>query len=151
MYAGVVRVVAVVRSLESVSAAAAAAGVVYVVVGVVVAIPACSIPSALNTRQKYIPGTTTVISRFIFHTKSSAVHITKNRCQFFFFDTSSHRDRGIVRVLPFVYALLQPLLFFCTPYPSFLFPDSCRYRSQPTFLFTPRQLSTAAAAVVVQT
>ena len=58
MYAGVVRVVAVVRSFESVSAAAATAAVVYVVfAGVVVAVPACCRPSALNTRHKYIPGT----------------------------------------------------------------------------------------------
>ena len=71
MYADVVRVVAVVRGFESVSAAAAAAAVVYVVVGVVVAVPACCRPSALNTRHKYIPGTT-------------AVRITKNKCPFFF-------------------------------------------------------------------
>ena len=57
MYAGVVRVVAVARSFESVSAGAAAAAIVYdVVVRVVVAVPACCRPSALNTRHKYIPG-----------------------------------------------------------------------------------------------
>ena len=67
MYAGVVRVVSVIRSFDSVCAAAAASAVVYVVVGVDVPVPACCRLSALNTRHKYIQGTT-VISRFVLHT-----------------------------------------------------------------------------------
>ena len=70
VYADVVCVVAFVGSFESVSAVAAG-DVVYVVVvvvvfvGVVVAVPPCCRPFALNTRHKYVPG---VISRFVLHT-----------------------------------------------------------------------------------
>ena len=74
MYADVFRIVAVVRGFESgfAAAAAAAAAVVYVVVvGVVVVVPACCRPSALNTKHKYIPGTT-------------EVRIPKNKCNFVF-------------------------------------------------------------------
>ena len=70
-----------------------------------------------------------------------------------------HRDRGKERVLPFVFALLLlPLLLlplpllscFCTLQPRFYFSNSCRRCLQHGFLSTPRQLSTAAAAVVIR-
>ena len=105
MYAVVVWVVAVVSSFGSVSAAAAAtAAVVHVVVGVIAG-PAFCRPSAQNTRHNYMPGT-----NFIFF----FAHYNQNILVIFFLGTSSHRDRGLVGVLPFVYALLLPLLFICT-------------------------------------
>ena len=67
------------------TAAAAAAAVVYVVVVGVVAVPARCRTSPLNTRKNMI------ISRYFLHT-------TTKTCMLFFYYTSSHRDRGVVRV-----------------------------------------------------
>ena len=47
--------------------------------------------------------------------------VTKKKRPFFSLDTSSHRDRGIVRVLPFVHALLAAVVVFLHTITKFFF------------------------------
>ena len=149
VYTGVVRVVAVVRSFESVSASVAAAAVVYVVdVGVVVAVPACCRPSAQNTRHKYIPGTT-VISIFVRHT--TAVRTTKQKWPFFCGYELTRRQGYSTRTTICIYMRCSCRCSCFAHYNQRFFPNSSRCSLRPAFLATPRQLSTAAAAVVVPT
>ena len=146
MCADVLRVLAVVGSFESVSAAAAAVVVYVAVVGVVVAVPACCRPSALSIRHEYIPVPGTNFETFF-------PHYNPNFLTLSFCLIRAHTETGVWYAYCYLYMrCCKRCCLFAHHIQVFCFRTvSCRYRSQPTFLFTPRQLSTAAAAVVVQT